>query len=284
MNTSALTPYTAFFSAQFRVQLQYRASAMANVVTQFVFGYVHIMIFEAFYSSSTAPMPMSLREVTIYIWLTQGLIAMLPWGIDLDIRDKVRTGAIGYELLRPLKLYSLLFSRALALRTAPTILRALPLFVITFAFFGMELPPSWSSTAAWMIATFSALILSGALTTFGSIIMFWTIAGEGIGRLMPMAVIIFSGMLLPLPLCPEWAQPILEALPFRGLVDTPYRLYLGHIDPSELPRLLAHQIFWIITLILWGRWQLSRNVRRLVIQGGQQFPSRSESRGKAEPR
>ena len=266
--THTLTHYIAFFGAQFRIQLQYRASALANVVTQFVFGYVHIMVFEAFYASSTATMPMSLREVTIYIWLTQGLIAMLPWGIDLDIREKVRTGAISYELLRPLKLYNLLYARAIAMRTAPTILRAVPLFAITFAFFGMELPPSWQSTAAWIIATISALILSGALTTFASIIMFWTIAGEGIGRLMPMAVIVFSGMLLPLPLCPEWAQPILEALPFRGLIDTPYRLYLGHIAPAELPRLLLHQIFWIITLILWGRWQLARNIKRLVIQGG----------------
>ncbi|MCY3871859.1 MAG: ABC-2 family transporter protein [Gemmatimonadetes bacterium] len=266
--TRLLIPYVAFFSAQFRVLLQYRAGALANVVTQFVFGYVHIMVFEAFYASSTASMPMSLREVIIYVWLTQGLLAMQPWGIDLEIRDKVRTGAIGYELLRPLKLYTLLYTRAMAMRTAPTLLRAIPLFAITFAFFGMELPPTWASAAAYLIATFSALLLSAALTAFGSIVMFWTISGDGIGRLMPICIIIFSGMLLPIPLCPEWAQPILQALPFRGLIDTPYRLYLGHLAPSELPRLLAHQLIWTGIIILWSRWLLSRNVRKLVIQGG----------------
>lgn len=254
MTQLSLTPYLAFFSAQFRVLLQYRAGALANIVTQFVFGFVHIMVFEAFYSSSTTPMPMTLREIITYVWLTQGLIAMQPWGIDLDIREKIRTGAIAYELLRPLPLYKLLYTKAIAFRTAPTILRAIPLFAITLTFFGMEPPPTWGAAGAWVIATFSALLLSAALTTFGSVIMFWTIAGEGIGRLMPMCVIIFSGMLLPLPLCPEWAQPVLEWLPFRGLIDTPFRLYLGHIPPSELLSHITHQVIWIAIIIIWGHF------------------------------
>ena len=41
-------------SARFRVLLQYRAAAIAGLGTQIFFGLVLVMIYEAFYRSSTA--------------------------------------------------------------------------------------------------------------------------------------------------------------------------------------------------------------------------------------
>lgn len=268
MTTLSLKPYTAFFSAQFRMMLQYRASAMANIVTQFVFGFVHIMVFEAFYASSTKPMPMSLSEVITYVWLTQATLAMIPYGMDLDIRTKVQTGAIGYELLRPLPFYSLLYAKALAQRTAPTLLRAVPLLIITYLFFGLSLPPTWASAGAWALSMCAALLLSCAISTLSSVVMFWTISGDGIGRLMPIMIGFFSGMFLPLPLFPDWAKSVVNFLPFRGLIDTPFRLYLGNLPTSELPDLLLHQLLWTAVIILVSNILLAFNLRKLVIQGG----------------
>jgi len=248
--------------------LQYRAGALANIVTQFVFGFVHIMVFEAFYASSTKPMPMSIQQVTTYVWLCQAAIAFLPWGMDLDIREKVRSGAIGYELLRPLPLYKVLYARALAQRIAPTLLRAIPLYIITYLFFGLSLPNSFGAALAWALSMTSAVLLSAAITTFGSVSMFWTISGEGIGRLIPITVATFSGMLLPLPLFPDWAKPILDFLPFRGLIDVPFRLYLGHLPVADLPGLLLHQLLWTVCIIAISSSLLSFHLRKLVIQGG----------------
>ena len=72
----------------------------------------------------------------------------------------------------------------------------------------------------------------------------------------------------PIPFFPEWAQAVMEVLPFRGIVDTPYRLYLGHIPTSEALFHLGHQLAWTAALVLAGRWVLSRGVSRLVVQGG----------------
>jgi ABC-2 type transport system permease protein len=81
-------------------------------------------------------------------------------------------------------------------------------------------------------------------------------------------VLVFSGSLVPLPLFPEWTQAFLSILPFRGLVDTPFRLYLGHIPPGDVLFHLAHQLAWAASIVVVGRWVLSRGVRRLVVQGG----------------
>ena len=75
-------------------------------------------------------------------------------------------------------------------------------------------------------------------------------------------------MLVPLPLYPDWSQPIINAMPFRGLVDTPYRLYLGHIPVSEFAGVLAHQLVWILAFIVAGRIAMARALRRVVVQGG----------------
>ena len=270
-----MKPYLAILSARFRTMLQYRAAAVAGLWTQVFFGMVIIMVFEAFYSSTELPQPMSFLQLVSYVWLGQALLALLPWNADMEVRAMVRSGAVAYELCRPVDLYNLWFVRAMAWRTAPTILRAAPMTVIAMAVFpiiGLEewslRPPSPESGLAFAAALACALLLSSALTTLINITLLWTISADGAYILLTTAVTLFSGMIIPLPLFPEWAQPVITALPFAGLVDLPYRLYTGHIAAADAPSVLAHQILWTIALVALGRWLLTRGMRKVVVQGG----------------
>jgi len=265
---SPAAPYLAMFGARFRMMLQYRAAAFAGMATQVFFGLIFVQVYEAFYRATTAPQPMSFPEVRTYVWLGQALLAMLPWNVDRDIRDMVRSGGVGYELLRPIDLYALWYCRALAWRVAPTLLRSVPLAALAIPFLGMGLPPSPTSACAWALSMLGALVLGCAITTLMNISLLWTLSGEGIAQLVPVLVLVFSGMLVPLPLYPAWLQPLLNALPFRGLVDIPYRLYLGHLPPEQALPLFGHQAAWTVLLVLLGRWLLACGTRRLVIQGG----------------
>lgn len=268
LHAFSLTPYRAIVSAYFRTGLQYRAAALAGILTQAIFGLIHIMVFEAFYQSSDLPQPMAYPQVVTYIWLGQAMLGMLPWSIHTDIRTMIRTGTVAYELARPLDLYVLWYSRGLAALTAPTLLRAVPLCVIAGLFFGLRLPPSPASSLAWALTTFGALLLACAISTLLNISLFWTLSGDGLSRLAPTAVMVFSGMLIPLPFFPDWLQPVLNALPFRGLVDVPFRLYTGHMPPGDALGLFGFQIAWTVVLIAVGYGVLNRGIRRLVVQGG----------------
>ncbi|MGD0111413.1 MAG: ABC transporter permease, partial [Armatimonadota bacterium] len=116
--------YRAIVSARFRMLLQYRAAAAAGFGTQLFWGLIRVMIFEAFYRSTTAAQPMTLPQVVDYIWLGQATFVMtLTYYMDLDIMAMVRSGTVVYELLRPLDLYALWFSRSVASRAAPMLLR-----------------------------------------------------------------------------------------------------------------------------------------------------------------
>ena len=263
-----MTSYWAVLSAQFRSLLQYRAAALAGLGTQVFWGLIRVMIFQAFFRSTTAEQPMALDDVLTYVWLGQAFLAMMPWNQDNQLRALIRTGNVGYELLRPVDLYGFWYCRSLAFRTAPTLLRAFPLIAFAAVFMGMNPPDSWGAAGSFMASMIGALLLSSAITTLFSITMMWTISGDGVFALAPGIVGLLSGMLVPIPLFPDWAQTALNVLPFRGLVDTPYRFYLGHIPVGDLPLLLAHQVVWGAAIVLFGRWLLSRGLRRLVVQGG----------------
>jgi len=268
MGRGSFRPYLAVFSAQFRMLLQYRAAAIAGLGTQVFWGFIRVMIFDAFYRSSTAAQPMTLSQVVTYVWLGQATLGFILFGTDPQIRAMIRDGTVAYELVRPVGLYGLWFSRCLAGRVTPTLMRAIPMLALGLTLFGAGLPASWPHAAMWVASTAMAALLSGAIMVLISVSLFWTVSGEGVARLVPVLVWIMSGIIVPLPLYPDWAQAVLNALPFRGLIDTPFRIYMGQVPMDQAWGMLAHQATWIACLIVAGRWLLARGARAVVVQGG----------------
>jgi ABC-2 type transport system permease protein len=263
-----VTPYLAMFSARFRMLLQYRVAALAGVSTQLFWGLIRMMIFQAFYLSSTATQPMTMQETVNYVWLGQGMLVLVMFGIDTEIRAMIRTGTVAYEMIRPVDLYGFWYSRSVALRTAPLLMRMVPVFAFAALFCGLQAPASRASGALFLLSTVAAILLSSAVATAMTVSMLWTVAGEGITRLAFGIIFVLSGIIVPLPLFPDWAQSTIAFLPFRGLADTPFRIYMGHIAPAAAMAAIAHQALWTLGFVAFGRWLLARGCRRLVVQGG----------------
>jgi ABC-2 type transport system permease protein len=260
--------YASVISAHFRVLLQYRAAAAAGIGTRLFWGLIRVMIFEAFYRSTTAAQPISYPEIVTYVWLGQAQLALILWRVDSDVRQMIRTGSVAYELARPADLYGLWYSRALAAGAAPTLMQAGPVMLCGFLFFGMKLPPSALAALLWLASVLAALLLSAALATLMTVSLLWTIAGDGISRLLPALTYLLSGIMVPIPLFPDWLQPLMNFLPFRGVADTPFRVYIGHMGPAEAAGAILHQLAWAAALALLGRWLVQLGTRRMVIQGG----------------
>jgi ABC-2 type transport system permease protein len=260
--------YGSYFAARFRTLLQYRGAAIGGMVTQVFFGLITVMVYEAFYRSTTVAQPMTISQVRSYIWLGQAFLAMLPWNVEGEQRALVRSGAVAYELLRPVHLYSLWFARSIAWRTAPTLMRCIPILALAFAFFGLRLPPTPVASAAWAVSMACALLLSASMTTLLTILLMWTVSGEGLNIIFTALVILCSGMNIPVPLFPDWIRGVIEFLPFRGLVDSPYRLYVGYAHLADLPGLVVQQLGWSAAIILGSVFLMRRGLRRLSINGG----------------
>jgi len=263
-----MTAYGAILSARFRALLQYRGAAIAGMGTQIFWGLMRIMIVAAFYESTTQARPMAFTKVVTYIWLSQALFRMVPWMADPEIGHAIRSGDVVYHLLRPLTLYGGWFARAVATLTAPTVLRAVPLVLVVALFGGIDAPPSAAALGLALVAVFNGILLGAAIMNALHVSLLWTVSGDGITRLLSVAVFMFSGMAIPLPLLPSNLQPLVAALPFRGVMDTPMRIYLGEIAVSAAPAALAHQLVWTGVLAAVSVALVRRYTYRLAIQGG----------------
>ena len=271
-----LRPYAAVVSARFRMLLQYRAAAFAGFTTQAFWGAIKLMVLAAFYARATSEPPMTFAAVVAYVWLGQGLLALLPWNVDAELSEKMMTGSVAYELLRPLDLYAFWFARTLAMRTAATTLRLLPMLLLAMAVLplaGLEkwalVPPaSLASGVAFAISLVATIALSTAITMVLHVALFWTISGQGFNTLVTGLVVVLSGMVVPLPLFPEWLQGFLFWQPFRGLADVPFRIYSGHIPVDDAGLEIALQVGWTVAVVVLGRVVLAFGRSRLVVQGG----------------
>jgi ABC-2 type transport system permease protein len=267
--------YVAIIAARFRTLLQYRVAALAGLFTQVFFGVVRIMILSAFYAASRgAHPPMSLHETIGYVWLGQAMLLVVPWRIDEDVLQQINDGSIVYELARPLDLQAVWLARALAWRTAPVLLRMVPMLVLAMVVLPYVepdwalAPPSAAAFAAWLACFAGAVVVSSAISALMNVTLIWSLAGSSIPMIVGSLATIFGGLVIPLVLFPDWSQPIIYALPFAGLLDLPARIFTGNLPPHDVIYVLADQLAWSAVLIAFGRWLLARGIRALVVQGG----------------
>lgn len=263
-------PYTAMLRMRCRMLLQYRTAAFAGFLTQLFWGFFKVMLFTSLYryNTSLVEQPLTLQQTIGMVWLAQLLIGLLPWNVDREIEQQIRTGQVAYELLRPVHLYALWFMRAIAMRLIPTVLRSLP-FVFCLLLGLIHIPcSSWLGLAFFCAACFMALLLSASMTTLVSISLFWTLSGQGIQRLLPHVSSLLSGLVIPLPFYPSWMQIFLAWQPFRGILDLPSRLYVGILPVEEGVSVLLFQAAWTIVLVVLGVYAMGSRLRRCVIDGG----------------
>jgi ABC-2 type transport system permease protein len=252
--------------------LQYRAAAWAGIATQFAWGFMLIMIYRAFYRSSSAAPPMEWPQLVAYIWLQQSLLAFwMLWGQDETLLSDIRDGQIAYELCRPYDLYSYWYARLIGMRLANVSLRFAPLLIVASLLpqaYRLTLPPSFGASAMFIVTLALGMLLIVAVSMFIYILTFVTLTPTGAKIIVAVASDFLGGHIIPIPFLPKWLQRVSDFLPFRYASDLPLRLYSGNISGADALTQIAIQLVWIVGLILLGRLAFGRVMRNVTVQGG----------------
>jgi len=263
--------YLAIFRIRFLYSVQYRIVVFSLLFTGFIWGLMLVLAYLAFYRTNPANFPMELSEVVSYMWLQQVLLILFSVVFsDREIETSVETGAIAYELVRPVELYGRWFSRACASRAAFTLYR-LPLLIVVFLLpqpFGLSLPPDIFQLLMFIPSTILALGVTVSFTMLMYVTLFYTISFGGVYVMVIAASAFLAGSVIPFPFFPHPVQVVLEALPFAAMQNMPLRIYSGNIAGMDAVRGVFFQLFWLAILFVIGKLLLARALNKVIVQGG----------------
>ncbi|MBR5231736.1 MAG: ABC-2 family transporter protein [Clostridia bacterium] len=260
--------YLSTFLMRLKLETQYRAAAIGGVICQMFFGLILIYLYR------TIQMPTQTAEViaatATYVWFQQACFRMLVSN-DMELNAIILKGDIVYQLVRPVDQYWYWFSRALAQKVMGCALRAAPMLVFALLLpkgIGLSLPHSFAHLLLCLVSLSLGFIVVAALEAISSGLSIRTLDNRGITAALGLVRIFLAGNIIPLNMFPDSWQRFNAFNPFAQIIDTPIRLYTGEFAFSDVPAQLLLQLAWTVALILMGRYIWSRNLKRVIVQGG----------------
>ena len=263
----------ALFKMRVAEQLQYRMAAFANSSIGIFWGVLQIVMITVFYTfGSENNAAITLSQAITYMWLVQILLGIINnLNIDGDIRGQITSGNLAVELCRPLDLYAHWFAKTAANRLGSSFWRGVIILIVALiapAAYRLSVPYSAVGFGLFLISVFSAFILCTAVAMFLTAVRVGLTWGEGPTYALAMVGGFLSGAFLPLPLWPDFLQGALLFQPFAGLMDIPFRLYIGVMPPSDAVWAIGLQLFWAAAFIALGKLLMRHRLKRLIVQGG----------------
>jgi ABC-2 type transport system permease protein len=267
-----MSAYKALFRIRFTNSLQYRAAAIAGLVTQFAWGFMYILGFAAFYSANPYAFPMTFQQTVAYIWMQQAFVALFfIWMYDNSIFEAIESGQISYEMVRPMDLYGRWFTQTTANRLARAALRAIPIIVVAFVLpepLRLVLPVEIVRIGLFFI---SMVLSLGVVVSFSMLIYisaFSTINSMGTRIVVGVAGDFLAGGYIPVPFFPDILRIIVELSPFGAMQNMPLLIFSGHLTGDALARGMLMQVFWLVVLVIAGKVLMGRSLKRVIVQGG----------------
>ncbi|MFD6950848.1 ABC transporter permease [Nocardiopsis sp. TSRI0078] len=263
--------HCAVYARGLRRYSTYRAATAAGVLTNSVFGAINAAVMLALFAARPQINGYDAGDAVTQVFLGQALIAAVAiMGPPLELGERVRSGDVGTDLLRPVSLLGWWLSEDLGRATFSLVFRGVPTFAVGLLLFDLSLPGEPARWAAVLLSAALAVLVSFALRYLYELAGFWIMDSRGVWAVAGLLGPVAAGLLLPLPLFPPAAAEVLRLLPWASMVQIPAEILLGKDTlPGGSPLGgLALQAGWAAALLALGAWTTARATRRVVVQGG----------------
>lgn len=260
----------ALAGAGYRRYSTYRQATVAGAFTNTVFGFLrcYVMLAVLAAAGGTAGGYRGPQLVT-YVWIGQGLLAVVQmWGWT-DLADRIRTGDVQSDLLRPVHPVASYLATDLGRAGHAALTRFVVPTVVGALCFRMYAPHAPLSYPAFLTSVLIAVVASFGLRYLVNLTAFWLLDIRGVLTLWLLGTGVLSGLYFPLAFLPGWAQAVLWlGTPFPATFQAPIDILVEHGSVAHRSLLLVDQLCWASLLIGACLLVQRRAERRLVVQGG----------------
>ncbi|MFI7699936.1 ABC transporter permease [Nonomuraea sp. NPDC049480] len=250
----------------FRKHATYVWAAVAGAFTNSVFGVLRAYILIALWQARPGLAGYDIADAITYCFITQAFIGpMQLFGGGLSIPERIRSGDIALDLVRPASLQLWSLAEDVGRAAYLFIVRGLPPMVLGAALFGIVVPADPGRWAAFLTGFAIAVVASFGWRYLIALSVCWLVDDRGVVVLSLVLTTFFSGMMVPLHIFPGRLGDLVTALPWAAMVQMPTDLYLGKAPVLET---LAFQAFWAAVLLGLGALGTRAIRHKVVIQGG----------------
>jgi ABC-2 type transport system permease protein len=261
----------ALAKAGFRRYATYRQATIASVFTNSVFGFLRCYVLLAAVAAIPAGVAAGYTpaQLATYCWASQGLIGVvLLWGWT-DLSDRIRTGDVVADLLRPTHPVAAYLAVDLGRAGIAAVTRFAVPIVIGAIFFPLYAPKSLVTYPLFLVSVLFAVTVSFGSRYLVNAASYWLLDARGVTTMWMFASNVLAGLIFPLHFLPGWLTWTLwVATPFPSLLQAPLDILVERGDLTYRLGVVAGQVAWTVVLLALAALVQHRAERRLVIQGG----------------
>ncbi|BCJ51184.1 ABC transporter permease [Actinoplanes sp. NBRC 14428] len=255
----------------FRRYATYRQATIAGSFTNTVFGFLRCYVLLAVAAGAAGGRPggYGAEQLASFVWVGQGLLTVVSlWGWT-ELADRIRSGDVAADLLRPVPPIVGYLAPDLGRAGHAMIFRFLPPLAVGALFFDLYAPSRWFTVPLFALSIVLAVVASLGLRFLVNATAYWLHDARGPIALWTLSAGVLAGLYFPLRFLPDWLAVLLwVATPFPGLLQTPLDVLVER-DPAPVQLgLVALQAVWATALITAAVFVQRRAERRLVAQGG----------------
>ncbi|GAA2465410.1 ABC transporter permease [Winogradskya humida] len=266
-----VTTFGALSWSGFRRFATYRQATIAGSFTNIVFGFLRCYVLLAVAAGATDAKPggYDAEQLATYVWVGQGLLTVVAlWGWT-ELADRIRSGDVTADLLRPVHPVIGYLAPDLGRAAHAMIFRFLPPLAVGAIFFDLYAPERWFTVPLLAVSILLAVIGSLGLRFLVNATAYWLHDARGPITLWTLSAGILAGLYFPLRFLPDWlAVTFWVATPFPGLLQTPADVLVERDPPLMQAGLVALQAVWAVVLLALAAYVQRRAEKRLVAQGG----------------
>lgn len=260
---------TALAGAEFRRYATYRQATVAGAFTNTVFGFMRCYILLSVADVTGRMAGYAPGQLVTFVWVGQGLLAVVNYWGQQELPERVRSGQVVSDLLRPVDLMAA-FLAADTGRAGYAMLTRFVVPVVTgLLFFDFYLPAHARTYALFAVAVVLAVLTCSACRYVVALTSFWLLDVRGVQMMWVVASGAGSGLYFPVTVLPDWLVVTLwVATPFPALLQAPLDVLVERGGTGHGLLLVAGQAAWLLVAVRVGRAVQRRALRRLVVQGG----------------
>jgi ABC-2 type transport system permease protein len=268
---ASVATFGALIGSGFRRYATYRQATIAGSFTNIVFGFLrcYVLLAVAEQAAGQRPAGYDAEQLALYVWVGQGLLSVIGiWGWT-ELADRIRTGDIAADLLRPIAPVTAYLAADLGRALHGMMTRFGPPLLAGALFFPLHTPQRWQTVPLFALSVLLAVIICFGCRYVVNSTAYWLQDARGPITLWTLGSGVLGGLYFPLRLLPhDFLVVLWLATPLPSLLQAPLDVIAERDGPAMQAGLVAVQAVWAVAILALAGLLQRRAEKRLVVQGG----------------